>query len=92
MEAAGRHSAAGVVGATLWGVTAKEKLMERVEALSEEEAERLVAEFEDAKPGDIVDEWGNLSAFMRASSASMFKRLDEEEAKAGFSWEDERAS
>jgi hypothetical protein len=34
---------------------------------------------EAAKPGDIVDEWGNLSALRRASSVRKLSRLDEEE-------------
>jgi len=36
-----------------------------------------------ARPGDIVDEWGNLSAMRRASTARKMHRLDEEEAAAG---------
>ncbi len=36
-----------------------------------------------SKPGDIVDEWGNLSAMRRASTARKMRRLDEEEAAAG---------
>jgi hypothetical protein len=32
-----------------------------------------------ARPGDIVDEWGNLSAMARASTAEAMRRLDEEE-------------
>jgi hypothetical protein len=68
-----------VVRATLSAMTAKEKLHERVEALSEEEAERLMAELEGAAPGDIVDEWGNLSVMTRASSTRAMRRLDEEE-------------
>jgi hypothetical protein len=31
------------------------------------------------KPGDIIDEWGNLSAMTRASAGSMLQRMDEEE-------------
>ena len=34
---------------------------------------------EPAKPGDIVDEWGNLSALRRASSVRKLTRLDEAE-------------
>jgi hypothetical protein len=79
MEAARRHSAAGVVGATLWGVTAKEKLRERVETLSEQEADETLRLLEDWKPGDVVDEWGNLSALTRSSAARTMRRLDEEE-------------
>ena len=31
------------------------------------------------KPGDIIDEWGNLSAMTRASAGGMLQRMDEEE-------------
>lgn len=34
------------------------------------------------RPGDIVDEWGNLSALRRASSAGKLDRLDREEIAA----------
>ncbi len=34
---------------------------------------------EAARPGDIVDEWGNLSALRRASSVRKLSRLSEEE-------------
>jgi hypothetical protein len=32
-----------------------------------------------AMPGDIIDEWGNLSAMARASTTEAMHRLDEEE-------------
>jgi hypothetical protein len=38
---------------------------------------------EAAWPGDIIDDWGNLSAMTRASSARLMRRLAEEEAAAG---------
>jgi hypothetical protein len=65
-------------------MTAKERLHKLVDELSEAEADdalRYVVsrhEHED-KPGDVIDEWGNLSAMTRASSRRMLKRLDEEE-------------
>ena len=34
---------------------------------------------EAAQPGDIVDEWGNLSAMKRASTSRVMRRMDEEE-------------
>ena len=34
---------------------------------------------EEAKPGDIVDEWGNLAAMKRASTSRLMRRMDEEE-------------
>jgi hypothetical protein len=35
-----------------------------------------------AKPGDIIDDWGNLSAMKRRSAARLMKRLSEEEIAA----------
>jgi hypothetical protein len=43
---------------------------------------------EAGKPGDIIDEWGNLSAMTRAAAGGMLSRLDEQEAAAGFSWDE----
>lgn len=68
-------------------MTAKEKLLERVTKLSEAEADETLRLLEIWRPGDTVDEWGNLSAMARSSSAGALRRLDEEEAKAGLSWE-----
>lgn len=45
------------------------------------------ADPEAARPGDVVDDWGNLSAIRRASSARKLARLDAEDAAAGFSWD-----
>jgi hypothetical protein len=65
-------------------MTTKERLHKLVDELSEVEAEATLEyavsrhEHED-KPGDIIDDWGNLSAMTRASSRRMLKRLDEEE-------------
>lgn len=60
-------------------MTAKEKLHEWVETLSEEDAEWWFAALRNARPGDVIDEWGNLSAFTRAGTADTLRRLDEEE-------------
>jgi hypothetical protein len=43
---------------------------------------------ETGKPGDIIDDWGNLSAMTRAAAGGMLRRLDEQEAAAGFSWDE----
>jgi hypothetical protein len=34
---------------------------------------------EAARPGDIIDDWGNLSAMKRAATSQLMRRLDEEE-------------
>jgi hypothetical protein len=70
------------------GMTAKELLLERAPNWSEDEAEVALRAVEhrhaaQARPGDIVDDWGNLSAMTRASTARAMRRLAEEEAAAG---------
>lgn len=71
-------------------MTVKERLHQLVDELSEAEAgdalryvasrrEDGEADPEAARHGDIVDEWGNLSALRRASSAGKLGRLDREE-------------
>jgi hypothetical protein len=70
-------------------VTTKERLHKLIDELPESEiepvAEILISRREngtdaqDARPGDIIDEWGNLSALRRASSAGKLGRLDREE-------------
>jgi hypothetical protein len=69
--------------AILDSVTAKEKLLKLLPSLTEDQAERALIAAE-AKPGDIIDEWGNLSKMAREATASTLRHLDEEEAAAGF--------
>ncbi len=78
-------------------MTAKELLLQEATHWSEHDAEvalRAVEhEHEGAQQeGDVIDQWGNLSAMNRASSKRAMRRLDEEEAAAGFSWERFRPS
>jgi hypothetical protein len=37
---------------------------------------------EAAKPGDIIDDWGNFSAMKRAATSRLMRRMDEEEIAA----------
>jgi hypothetical protein len=65
-------------------MTIKERLRQLVDDLSDAEAndafEYIASQREiQDRPGDMVDEWGNLSAMSRASSRRMLKRLDEAE-------------
>jgi hypothetical protein len=86
------------MGAKIRDMATREQVIRAVRELPESEVDPVMefvasrlergAGEEPAKPGDIVDEWGNLSAMARASSGSMLKRMDEAEAAAGFSWED----
>lgn len=76
-------------------MTAKELLLQEAAHWSEHDAQVALRAVEhehgdDGEARDIIDEWGNLSAMARASSARSMRRLDEEEAAAGFSWEQHR--
>ena len=42
-------------------------------------SENGAGEAEAARPGDIIDDWGNLSAMKRASTSRLMRRMDEEE-------------
>jgi hypothetical protein len=73
-------------------MSVKEMVLREAPSWSEEEAERALRavhpKSESAKHGDTIDEWGNLSAMTRSSTGLMLKRLDDQEAAAGFSWDD----
>ncbi|HWY17313.1 MAG TPA: hypothetical protein VNY27_01240 [Solirubrobacteraceae bacterium] len=69
-------------------MTIKKRLHQLVDELSEAEAADTLEyaasrHARDDRPGDIIDEWGNLSAMRRASSARKMRRLAAEEAAAG---------
>jgi hypothetical protein len=69
-------------------VTTREKAHRLLDELSEEALQAEYERLRAAVGGDRTeDAWGDLSVFRRTSSASLYRRLDEEEAKAGFSWE-----
>jgi hypothetical protein len=80
---------AGVAGATLFEVTTREKIDAVLNNMPESELEPVLEilisrvgkehDPEAPQPDDIVDEWGNLSALRRASSARKLGRLDEAE-------------
>jgi hypothetical protein len=68
-------------------MTTKERLHRLVDELSEAEAADTLEyaasrHAREDRPGDIIDEWGNLSAMARASTAETMRRLDEEEREA----------
>ena len=76
-------------------MTAKEKLLSEAPHWSEHDAEvalRAVEREHAAQAARNVDEWGDLDAFSAHASAATLRRLDEEEAAAGFSWEKHRRS
>lgn len=71
-------------------MTAKEKLKAAVDRLSDAEAANaeIVVRREPDEPGRAVDEWGNLDEFTARASTAALRRLDEAEAAAGFSWDE----
>lgn len=72
-------------------MTTKERLHELVDELTEAEADETLqlvvarrqgrngTDIEPAQPGDVIDEWGNLSAMTRHAAGDLMRRLDEEE-------------
>lgn len=73
---------------TIRDMSVKKRLHQLVDELSEAEAENALRyivsrHLHEDLPGDIIDEWGNLSAMRRASSARKMRRLAAEEAAAG---------
>lgn len=71
--------------ATIEGVTAKEKLLQRAPKWTEREAEIALraVEREGSESQGIVDEWGDLDAQMDAAMRDSLRELDEKERKAG---------
>jgi ATP-dependent Clp protease ATP-binding subunit ClpA len=68
-------------------MSVKKRLHQLVDELSEAEAKNALRyivsrHMHEDLPGDIIDEWGNLSAMARASTAETMRRLDEEEREA----------
>jgi hypothetical protein len=63
-------------------VTAKEKLLALLPNLTEAQAERALIAAE-AKPGDTIDDWGNLSTLHEVAFGESMRRLAEDERAAG---------
>jgi hypothetical protein len=79
------------VALTIGEVTTKERLHKLVDELSEAEAGETLR-FAAARHQGNVDEWGNLDAWSDAAGSDTMRMLDEEEAAAGFSWEQRDSS
>jgi hypothetical protein len=62
----------------------REQIHKLVDELPESQLEP-VADFiaTRGRPGDVVDEWGNLSAMLRGSTTRSMQRIDEQEQEAG---------
>ena len=73
------------------GVSTREKAHRLLDELSEKDLEAEYVRLRAAvEGGPAEDAWGDVTAFRRTSSNSLYRRLDEEEAKVGFSWEEYR--
>jgi hypothetical protein len=75
-----------------WYMTAKEQLLQQAPSWSEHDAEVALRAVQREHAGHVVDGWGDLDDFSARASGAMLRRLDEEEATAGFSWEQHRSS
>lgn len=86
------HGAVEVVGvgATMWAVTTREIAKRLIDELPESEVEPVVEFIASRREGGNVDEWGDLDRFSARASLGVLRHLDEEEARAGFSWEEHR--
>jgi hypothetical protein len=73
-------------------VTTKERLHNLVEELSDAEADETLRFAVARHAGGNVDRWGDLDAWSDAASNDTMRMLDEEEAAAGFSWEQRKPS
>ncbi len=64
--------------------TAREKIHRLVDELPESQLEP-VADFiaSRGRPGDVVDDWGNVSTMLRDSTSRSMRALDEQEREAG---------
>jgi hypothetical protein len=88
VDAARRHSAGG---ATLFGVTIREKVEKLLDRLSEPELEAEYERLQRAVAGEgVVDEWGDLDKFSARASLGVLRHMTEDEEKAGLSWEEFR--
>ena len=95
MDATGRDSAAAG-GATLWGMTARERVLKEAPGWSEATAVAVLRIVESQKK---LERWFEEEAAAGeeesaslglASSQGVLRRMDEEEEAAGFSWEQYR--
>ena len=76
-------------------MTAKEKLLKEAPRWSEHDAQIALRAVEREHNGETqqnVDAWGDLDEFSAHASTPTLRRLDEQEAAAGFSWESHRKS
>ncbi len=73
-------------------MTAKEKLLQEAPRWSEHDAQIALRAVEREHADDNQDEWGDLDEFSARASTPTLRRLDEQEAAAGFSWENHRKS
>lgn len=76
-------------------MSAKEKLLQEAPSWTERDAKVALRAVEQAHNGEAqkgADAWGDLDEFSARASTPTLRRLDEQEAAAGFSWESHRKS
>jgi hypothetical protein len=73
-------------------VTTRERLHKLVEGLSDAEADETLRFAVARHEGRSIDRWGDLDAWSDAAGSDTMRMLDEEEAAAGFAWEQREPS
>jgi hypothetical protein len=73
-------------------MTTKERLHSLVDELTEAEADETLRFAAARHQGANVDEWGDLDTMLDEEADDTIRMLDEEEAAAGFSWEQREPS
>jgi hypothetical protein len=73
-------------------VTTKERLHKLVDELSDAEADETLRFAVARHEGESIDRWGDLDAWSDAASGETMRMLDEDEAAAGFAWEQREPS
>jgi hypothetical protein len=69
-------------------VTTREKIHKLVDELPEADLDPVAEILASRSESSDVDEWGDLDAWAAAASKDTMQMLDEEEAAAGFSWDE----
>jgi hypothetical protein len=69
-------------------VTTREKIHKLVDELPEADLDPVAEILASRSESSAMDEWGDLDAWSAAASKDTMLMLDEEEAAAGFSWDE----
>lgn len=69
-------------------VTTREKIHKLVDELPEADLDPVAEILASRNENSDLDKWGDLDAWATAASKDTMRMLDEEEAAAGFSWDE----